>query len=406
MPIHRLTTSYWRKTTRASGTARLLPAVSSRGVTINTKETPSLLRTFWSSELISESLYRFLAANYDDPDRKMDIADIGTMEREHAHVWHSIAHDVHGISFKVSLLIKSRIVLLKLFSLVLPLTIFIHYIEHSEKKAILDYAELLECYKNDEKTTKVITDVIMQEIGHQWHMMERIADRQLYIVKVKEAIPGMTAGIIETLGLVIGLLAAHAKTLMIGLTGVIAMIGGVIAEMSVSYISSKGHRDLNEGTDKELTIKKEVHPALLRRELEKDLVERGISSETVRFILDSIGDDAGVLSSLVKTIRTTAEAPQPKESLKTTGIFFIMGALPVLAPFLIGTMWHANPAVPAIIAFLVAVISISIAGLFMAVLSGKRISTNIIHNLFIIMGTAALTYLVGLAARLPLGIER
>jgi VIT1/CCC1 family predicted Fe2+/Mn2+ transporter len=69
-------------------------------------------------------------------------------------------------------------------------------------------------------------------------------------------------------------------------------------------------------------------------------------------------------------------------------------------------MWHANPAVPAIIAFLVAVISISIAGLFMAVLSGKRISTNIIHNLFIIMGTAALTYLVGLAARLPLGIER
>lgn len=376
-----------------------------RGPT-NTKETPNLLRSFWSSEIISERLYRFLAANYDDPDQQRDILAIGTMELGHAHVWNKIAKDVHGVSFQVSLVIKFKIVLLKLLSLVLPLTIFIHYLEHGEKKAILDYAGLLEIYKDDEKARTIITNVILQEIGHQWQMMEQIADKRLYIVKVKEAIPGMTAGIIQTLGLVIGLLAAHARTLMIGLTGLIAMIGGVIAEMSVSYISSKGHHDLSEGRDKELTIKKEINPTLLRRELENDLAERGISSETIRIILTNIGDDAGVLSSLVKTIRSTAEALHPKESLKTTGIFFIIGALPVLAPFLIGTVWDSNPVIPAITAFVLAVVSISIAGLFMAVLSGKRISTNIMHNLFIIMGTTALTYLVGLAARFSLGIER
>ena len=375
-------------------------------MTINTKETPSLLRTFWSSEIISERLYGFLAARYDDPDLKRDIVAIGTMERAHAQVWNKIAKDVHGVSFQVSLGIKFKIVLLKLLSLILPLTIFIHYLEHGEKKAILDYAGLLEIYKDDEKARTIITNVILQEIGHQWHMMEQIADKRLYIEKVKEAIPGMTAGIIETLGLVIGLLAAHAKTSMIGLTGLIAMVGGMIAEMSVSYISSKGHHDLNEGRDRELTIKKEVNPTLLRREFENDLAERGISSETVRLILESIGDDAGVLFSLVKTIRSTAEALQPKESLKTTGIFFIIGALPVLAPFLIGTMWDSSPTIPAIVAFFLAVISISVAGLFMAVLSGKRIATNIMHNLFIIMGTAALTYLVGLAARLSLGLGR
>jgi vacuolar iron transporter family protein len=374
-------------------------------VTINTKKTLSLLKTFWSSEIISERLYSFLAANYDDPDLRRDILAIGTMERGHAQVWNKIARDVHGVSFRVSPGIKFKIAFLKLLSLVLPLTIFIHYLEHGEKKAILDYAGLLEIYKDDEKARTIITNVILQEIGHQWHMMEQIADKRLYIVKVKEALPGMTAGIIETLGLVIGLLAAHAKTLMIGLTGLIAMIGGMIAEMSVSYISSKGHHDLNEGRDRELTIKKEVNPALLRRELEKDLAERGISSETVRLILKSIGDDAGVLSSLLKTIRTATDALQPKESLKTTGIFFTIGALPVLAPFLIGTLWNSNPTISAIIAFVLAVISISIAGLFMAVLSGKRIATNIMHNLFIIMGTAVLTYLVGLAARLFLGIE-
>ena len=327
------------------------------------------------------------------------------MERGHANVWNKIAKDFHGVSFQVSASIKFKIVLLRLLWFVLPLTIFIHYLEHAEKKAILDYAELLEIYKDDQKTRTIVTNVIKQEIGHEWHMMEQIANKRLYIMKVEEAIPAVTAGIIETLGLVVGLLAAHAKTLVIGLTGLIAMIGGMIAEMSVSYVSSKGCHDLNEGKSKELNIKKEINPAVLKRELENDLLEKGISNESVGLIMGIIGDDADVLSSLVKTIRTTTDVLHPKESLKTTGIFFIMGALPVLAPFFLGIMWDSNPSIPAIFAFALAVISISIAGLFMAVLSGRRISTTIVHNLFIIIGTSAITCMVGLAARFFFGIE-
>lgn len=140
--------------------------------------------------------------------------------------------------------------------------------------------------------------------------------------------------------------------------------------------------------------------------LEKELLEKGISNDAVGLILESIGEDAGVLSNLVKTVRTTSGTLDPKESLKTTGVFFVIGALPVLAPFFIATLWDVRPSVPAIIAFVLAAISISIAGLFMAVLSGKRISTNIMHNLFIIMGTAVMTYVVGLAARLLLMLNQ
>jgi len=351
-------------------------------------------------------LYGFLAAKYDDDARKKPLIEIGGMERGHAHVWNKIAQDAHGVSFRVSVFIKCRIVLLKLLSLILPRTIFIHYLEHGEKKAILDYAGLLDIYKGDKKTGEIITNVITQEIGHEWHMMEGIADRRSYILKVREAIPGMTAGIIEMLGLVIGLLAAHAQTLVIGLTGFIAMIGGMIAEMSVSYISSKEHHDANEGECRELDIKKEVHPAVLRRELENALMEKGISNDTVRLIADIVGDDPSVLSCLAKTMRTTGGVLRPKDSVKATGIFFVIGALPVLAPFFVGIMWNSNPFIPAIIAFALAVISISVAGLFTAVLSGKKISTNILHNLCIIMGTSALTSLVGLAARFFPGMGR
>ena len=367
------------------------------------KQTLNLLQIFWTSEIVADNLYSSLAARYNDNKLKKAIIHIGEMERGHAHVWNKIATDVHGVSFHVSIFLKIKILLMKLLSFILPFTIFIHYMEHEERNAILEYSKLLDIYRDNENVRKIIMNIIKQEIGHEWQMMEQIADKGSYIVKFKEAIPGMTTGIIETLGLVIGLLAAHTTTLMIGLTGTIAMISGTIAMMSISYISSKGHHDLHEGRVKEIGIKKEVDPTVLRTELGNALIEKGISSETAKLVIDIIGADTIVLSNLVKTIKITGEALTPKESVKTTGIFFVVGTLPILAPFFVGVLWDSSPLIPAITSFAIAIITISIAGLFTAVLSGKKISTKVIHNIFIIVGTCTLTYLVGLAARIFFG---
>jgi VIT1/CCC1 family predicted Fe2+/Mn2+ transporter len=74
-------------------------------------------------------------------------------------------------------------------------------------------------------------------------------------------------------------------------------------------------------------------------------------------------------------------------------------------PFFVGIMWNAEPLVPAMIAFAFAIIIVSIAGLFIAVLSGKKISVKVIHNVLIIVVSCASTYLIGLAARVLFGIE-
>jgi len=367
---------------------------------MNTKKTINLLRMFWASEIVADGLYSSLAARYNDDALKKSVLHIGEMERGHAHVWNKIAKDVHGISFEVSAFLKFKMLLLKLVSYILPFTIFIHYMEHEERNAIFEYSKLLDTYKSNKNIRNIITNIIKQEIGHEWQMMEQIADKGSYIVKFEEAIPGMTTGIIDTLGLVIGLLAAHSTTLMIGLTGTIAMICGAIAIMSISYISSKGHLDLHEGRIKELRIKKEVDPALLRRELENALIEEGISSETAKLIMDIIGTDTVALSNLIKMIKSTGEILAPRESVKTTSTFFVIGTLPILVPFFVGVLWNSGPLIPAITAFALAIITISIAGLFTAVLSGKKISAKIFHNIFIIIGTCTLTYLVGLAARI------
>ena len=372
---------------------------------MNTDDTLKLLRSFWKWELITNRLYGFLARRYKDDARKESIIKLGKMELGHANVWNSIAGKVHGVSFEVSIFFKLEILLMKIFAVILPFTIFIHYMEHQERHAILDYSKMLETYKDDENISKIITNVIRQEIGHEWQMMEQLADKASYILKAKEAIHGMTAGILETLGLVIGLLAVHATTLIIGLTGLMATIGGLIAIMSISYVSAKGHYDLHDGKTKELRIKTEVHPTVLKEELENALVEQGIDREIVREIMGVIGGDSGALTNLIRTFKSSGEAVVPKEAVVTTSTFFILGTLPILAPFFISVVWDLNPVIPAIVAFAFAIVIISIAGLFIGVLSGKKISEKIAHNILVITGTCAATYLVGLAARIFFGIE-
>lgn len=368
-------------------------------------ETIGMLRTFWKSEIIADHLYQFISKRYQDTDKKNTIIKIGKMERGHSKVWNSIAHQTHQVSFQESFFLKFEIFLMKLFSLIIPLTIFIHYMEHGERTAILEYSKLLERYKDDEKVKKQITSIIREEIGHEWFMMEQIADKSSYVAKAKEAIHGMTAGIIETLALVIGLLAIHATSLIIGLTGLISTIGGMIAIMTISYVSAKGHHDLYEGRVKELSIKTDIHPSTLKKELEHALVEKGMDVKAVGNMMNVIGDDTYLLSNLIKTIKITEEAIVPMEAVKTTTSFFIIGTLPILVPFFAGIIWHAEPLIPATVAFVLALIIVSIAGLFIAVLSGKKISDKVIHNVLIIVGACSATYLIGLAARVFFGIE-
>jgi VIT1/CCC1 family predicted Fe2+/Mn2+ transporter len=277
--------------------------------------------------------------------------------------------------------------------------------EHVERNAILEYSALLEKYKGDDKTRKQLSNIIRQEVGHEWLMMEQVADKSVYVLKAKEAIHGMTAGIIETLALVIGLLAVHATSSVIGLTGLISAVGGMVAIVTISYVSAKGHHDLYEGRVRELSVKKNVHPMTLKQELEQALLQKEISRATVNDLMQVIGDDVLILSNLVRSLKITEEAIAPLEAVKTTVFFFIIGTLPILVPFFAAIWLDAPPSMPAAVAFALAVIIVSISGFFLAVLSGKKILPKVIHNILIIVGACSTTYLIGFAARILFGIE-
>jgi VIT1/CCC1 family predicted Fe2+/Mn2+ transporter len=62
------------------------------------------------------------------------------------------------------------------------------------------------------------------------------------------------------------------------------------------------------------------------------------------------------------------------------GLFFIIGALPILLLFFAGQAWDSDPWIPAIAAFFLAILTLSGAGFFVAALSAKKILVKIAHS--------------------------
>ena len=125
------------------------------------------------------------------------------------------------------------------------------------------------------------------------------------------------------------------------------------------------------------------------------LIEKGVGSEIVKAMMEIIGDDTTLLSNLLKSIKLAGEVGVPTEAIKTTGLFFIIGALPILLPFFVGQAWDSDPWIPAMAAFSLAILTISGAGFFVAVLSAKKILVKIAHSIPSSWGHALLrTWLV------------
>ncbi|NPD88940.1 MAG: hypothetical protein HGN29_09450 [Asgard group archaeon] len=362
------------------------------------------LKKFWKLEMVASSLYDFLAKRTTKK-RKRGIEKIAKMERGHANVWNNISQKGFDYSFQPNITLKIRILIMKFISFLFPKTIFIHYMELGERNAIIEYTKIREAFREDKKALEMIENIIRDEVRHEWEMMELVADKSGYIRKAKEAVHGLIAGILETIAVLVGFIAADLDILFVGLATLIATITGLITILTISYLSVKSEYDIHVGEIATIEAKHGIEPRALRTDLEHLLVDHGIAFEMAQEVVEVIGDDPDVLRNLVRTMKLLEVGHiTPREALITTGLFFLLGTLPTVIPFFIyAFLGYENLLYPAIIATVLAVIVIAVAGVYKGVLSNKRPIFEILKFLGVMIGTSAITYLIGFLARLVLG---
>jgi len=102
--------------------------------------------------------------------------------------------------------------------------------------------------------------MIDDEILHEAKLSEQILRERSNLANIREVIYGMTDSLVEILALMIGLASIINNTLMIGLAGLLAAIGGTFSITTGSYLGAKSQNNLAEGEMKGILSKAEFAP--------------------------------------------------------------------------------------------------------------------------------------------------
>jgi VIT1/CCC1 family predicted Fe2+/Mn2+ transporter len=356
----------------------------------------SQLKSFWKDELIANETYSFISKRV-KTEKKEIFQQISKMEKGHSEIWNKISSDEGFKEFKVTFGLRLHIFILKLISIFIPLPIMVNYLEYQEKRAIFNYSVLLEHYQNKAKTYNLIERVIKDEILHETHMIETILDKMSYLNRTRQAIHGFTLAIMKIFALLIGFLVVFPdEPEVVLITGIITVISGSFVTFASTFISSRGHKEIKDNHEEQITIKEEVHPEALQADLSNALLEKGIQKETIEDILSIIGNDFSVLSNLVRSIRLDSGGVSPITSAFVTGIYFLIGGIPVILPFIFPVFFLSFTILyAAIVSAIIALIFTFITGLIIGILSGKQIFIKAFEKVLIITIASGLMYLIG-----------
>ncbi|MCD6515067.1 MAG: VIT1/CCC1 transporter family protein [Candidatus Odinarchaeota archaeon] len=363
-----------------------------------------LMEDFWKDEVIATELYDFLSKKVSGDKSKL-FKEISEMERRHAIIWNEVCEKAFSVKFKLGIRLRIKKFFMKLLAAIMPLTFMVYYLESDERSAVLNYSKLLKEFKDDPQLYSIIEGVIKDEIDHEARLIDMVLEEVSYINKAKDAIYGMTDSLVEILALVIGLAGVMKNPILIGLAGLISSIGGTFSMTSGAYLSTKSQNDIYEGKIKEIDVKEAIDIDSLKNDLKSALIEKGTESSAAEGIIRIIGNDSKVLKNLVRSLSIEETLSNPKDVAVTTGIYYILGAMPAVIPFFAAYALSMDSLTAVIISVMSAAIVSFFSGIFIAVLSGISIKKKAFENVLIIMGAAVATYFIGTAARVFLGIE-
>ncbi len=369
------------------------------------KELEKIIKEFWEGEYIATGFYRHMAKKSESKRAEL-FQEISKMEEKHGRYWNeNIAPKKLGKSFKPTLRLKLRLFVLKVLAFILPLAFIIHLLESDERAALLNYSKILKTFEDDPESQALVAEIMKDEIRHEHSMAELLIGDESQLSRVKDAIYGMTDSLVEILALVIGLASIMNDPFLIGLAGFIAAIGGTFSMTSGAYLSVKSQNDIYEGKVAEIDIKSNFDPKYMADDLKITLKNKGLDDKAASQIVNIVGEDNEVTKALLKSMAIEETYDDPTNAAITTGIYYVLGAIPAVFPFFLGVIIPVTPITASIIAIILCAIISFVAGIFTAVLSGINIKGKAFKNMIITIGAAGATYFIGSLARAFLGVE-
>lgn len=167
--------------------------------------------------------------------------------------------------------------------------------------------------------------------------------KQKSSVKAEEAsnlrnfILGWQDGLVNVLGIVLGVAIATSNTQIILLTGLVATFAESISMAAVAYTSSKAAKDFYKGQLKRELKSIDEIPEEEVREIREIFYEKGFRGETLEIIVNTITSDKNLWAKTMMTEELhmfPEDYEKPVKSSVTVGVSAIIGSLLPLIPFI------------------------------------------------------------------------
>lgn len=354
-------------------------------------------------ELESALIYGHLANRYRGTGLSEKLRKIAKMEGDHAAFWADFLRrrgvDPSGIKPR-----RLRIRLYMLLFRLLGLGLTIKLLENGEIKAIETYARLLESPDLSGEEAEELKKILADELLHEEEFATEETRLKEFMEHVRDAVLGMSDGVVEILSVSAGLAGAYGNPLNVALGGLIVGIAGSLSMGIGAFSSVRAQRQVRLGVLSRIVLAVKHLPGIFIDRIKEYMVRKGFSEEAARVI----AEESVSRKDLLKRIIAEEEYGIREETLEHpgkaglyTGLFYIVGAIIPLIPYFLTL--PIGIAIP--LSFVFAATMMAFTGFIIAVSANLDVKMKMIELVAAGLGAAAITFIVGRVASVLLSIE-
>lgn len=338
-----------------------------------------ILKNF-KDELFNALIYRELSNAERDAGIKRALALLSAMEESHASIFERMA-ERRGVKLKgLSRFDRLRAKTFVLFRRFVGLGTTIKLLKSREEASAEKYRVLTSSSEIEPQEREMLKQVITDEIVHKGFL----ANQDVSVSKVRNAIYGVSDGLVEVLAAVSGFNSVLGSSFLVGLSGFVVGISGMLSMTLGSYLSSKSEREIKESKRREM--KGMLSEPAITEGLRRLLEEGGVGREKALELASRMVKD-----EIVKR-ETEPEMLSEEESAKVTAISYITGALIPTIPYFLGLSGIFG----LLASYILTGIAMGIAGYLVGTVSGVNPKRRAIETASLGLLAAIGTYSLGL----------
>ncbi|MGC8538724.1 MAG: VIT1/CCC1 transporter family protein [Candidatus Micrarchaeia archaeon] len=302
-------------------------------------------RRFYKGEVSDHAVYTALARREKNRDIRAILVKLARVEEGHKRAWRKLAEE-QGAEPKEPALLWLRVIFFVLIRKFFGIAFTVKLLERNEAVGLAEYRSVVHRTALGKKWLAIADGVIRDESEHERMLLEKVEQFSKSLHHVSSIVFGLNDGIVEVLAAVAGLAILATTPTIVSISGIIVALSGTLSMTAGAYLSAKS----------------------------QNLVEEGTGGNV---------NDAS-----------------PSKSAFYTGVFYFIGALIPVSPFI----FHLSGLVGILVAVLLCAVALSIVSFIIATLGNSNAKKRIAEMLIISIGAAMATMLVGAFVRVYLKI--